>query len=137
MASNSSSSLSPPPSTLLASAAAVSPKERSPSLKGSSGGGGGCWQQKQVSIKTLEGEFSVTMWASGAEDDDVVDVKKEPLQPSASSGPNTNPMAIGGSPPGSGLVSAEDVTHEVTSNNSKSTNQSLTLDIELHTWKNH
>lgn len=26
------------------------------------------WQQKRVSIKTLEGEFSVTMWASGAED---------------------------------------------------------------------
>lgn len=28
------------------------------------------WQQKRVSIKTLEGEFSVTMWASGADDDD-------------------------------------------------------------------
>ena len=28
----------------------------------------GAWQQKQVSIKTLEGEFSVTMWASGADD---------------------------------------------------------------------
>jgi len=28
------------------------------------------WQQKRVSIKTLEGEFSVTMWASGAEDDE-------------------------------------------------------------------
>merc|ERR1712223_1316749 len=28
------------------------------------------WQQKQVSIKTLEGEFSVTMWASGADDED-------------------------------------------------------------------
>ena len=28
----------------------------------------GTWQQKQVSIKTLEGEFSVTMWASGADD---------------------------------------------------------------------
>ena len=26
------------------------------------------WQQQQVSIKTLEGEFSVTMWASGADD---------------------------------------------------------------------
>lgn len=33
--------------------------------KPSSGGG---WQQQQVSIKTLEGEFSVTMWASGADD---------------------------------------------------------------------
>jgi len=29
----------------------------------------GTWQQKQVSIKTLEGEFSVTMWASGADED--------------------------------------------------------------------
>jgi hypothetical protein len=26
------------------------------------------WQQKRVSIKTLEGEFSVTMWASGGDD---------------------------------------------------------------------
>merc|ERR1712004_445651 len=33
------------------------------------------WQQKQVSIKTLEGEFSVTMWASGADDDDPEDRK--------------------------------------------------------------
>merc|ERR1712013_142973 len=30
----------------------------------------GSWRQKQVSIKTLEGEFSVTMWASGADDED-------------------------------------------------------------------
>merc|ERR1712158_211809 len=30
----------------------------------------GSWQQKQVSIKTLEEEFSVTMWASGADDED-------------------------------------------------------------------
>jgi len=29
----------------------------------------GNWQQKQVSIKTLEGEFSVTMWASAADED--------------------------------------------------------------------
>lgn len=26
------------------------------------------WEQKQVQIKTLEGEFSVTMWSSGADD---------------------------------------------------------------------
>ncbi|CAI9730739.1 repressor YY1-like isoform X2 [Octopus vulgaris] len=26
------------------------------------------WEQKQVQIKTLEGEFSVTMWATGSED---------------------------------------------------------------------
>jgi len=32
--------------------------------------GHGSWQQKQVSIKTLEGEFSVTMWASGADEED-------------------------------------------------------------------
>ena len=28
------------------------------------------WEQKQVQIKTMEGEFSVTMWASGNDDDD-------------------------------------------------------------------
>lgn len=28
----------------------------------------GGWQQQQVSIKTLEGEFSVTMWASGTDE---------------------------------------------------------------------
>lgn len=28
------------------------------------------WEQKQVQIKTMEGEFSVTMWASGGSDDD-------------------------------------------------------------------
>jgi transcription factor YY len=28
-------------------------------------GGSRKWEQKQVQIKTLEGEFSVTMWASG------------------------------------------------------------------------
>lgn len=30
------------------------------------------WEQKQVQIKTLEGEFSVTMWASGADDGNVI-----------------------------------------------------------------
>ncbi|KAI9556154.1 Gli-Kruppel type zinc finger protein [Daphnia sinensis] len=33
------------------------------------------WEQKQVQIKTLEGEFSVTMWASGAEEDDLGDAE--------------------------------------------------------------
>lgn len=28
------------------------------------------WEQKQVQIKTMEGEFSVTMWAAGASDED-------------------------------------------------------------------
>lgn len=27
------------------------------------------WEQRQVQIKTMEGEFSVTMWASGTDDD--------------------------------------------------------------------
>ncbi|PZC70398.1 hypothetical protein B5X24_HaOG216558 [Helicoverpa armigera] len=26
------------------------------------------WEQKQVQIKTMEGEFSVTMWATGEDD---------------------------------------------------------------------
>lgn len=30
------------------------------------------WEQKQVQIKTLEGEFSVTMWASGTDDGNFV-----------------------------------------------------------------
>lgn len=33
------------------------------------------WEQKQVQIKTMEGEFSVTMWASGISDDE--DVEEE------------------------------------------------------------
>lgn len=28
------------------------------------------WEQKKVQIKTMEGEFSVVMWAAGADDDD-------------------------------------------------------------------
>lgn len=30
------------------------------------------WEQKQVQIKTLEGEFSVTMWASGTDDGEFI-----------------------------------------------------------------
>lgn len=30
------------------------------------------WEQKQVQIKTLEGEFSVTMWASGTDDGKII-----------------------------------------------------------------
>ena len=30
------------------------------------------WEQKQVQIKTLEGEFSVTMWSSGADDGELM-----------------------------------------------------------------
>jgi transcription factor YY len=35
------------------------------------------WEPKQVQIRTLEGEFSVTMWASGADDEPMVHVKSE------------------------------------------------------------
>lgn len=37
---------------------------------GSARGGRGArrWEQKQVQIKTMEGEFSVTMWATGDDD---------------------------------------------------------------------
>lgn len=35
------------------------------SFIGAAEGSGRKWEQKQVQIKTLEGEFSVTMWASG------------------------------------------------------------------------
>jgi len=39
-----------------------------------SGGGSSArkWEQKQVQIKTLEGEFSVTMWATGTDEDEIV-----------------------------------------------------------------
>lgn len=30
------------------------------------------WEQKQVQIRTLEGEFSVTMWASGTDDGNIL-----------------------------------------------------------------
>ncbi|XP_050339569.1 polycomb protein PHO [Bactrocera neohumeralis] len=35
------------------------------------------WEQKQVQIKTMEGEFSVTMWASGNSDDDISNPDQE------------------------------------------------------------
>jgi len=39
-----------------------------------SGGGSSArkWEQKQVQIKTLEGEFSVTMWATGTDEEEIV-----------------------------------------------------------------
>ncbi|XP_053673078.1 transcriptional repressor protein YY1-like [Anopheles nili] len=36
------------------------------------------WEQKQVQIKTMEGEFSVTMWASGTDDDDGSNPETDP-----------------------------------------------------------
>ncbi|XP_053622132.1 transcriptional repressor protein YY1-like isoform X2 [Plodia interpunctella] len=45
------------------------------------GGGRGAtrrWEQKQVQIKTMEGEFSVTMWATGEDDDDGSNPEPDP-----------------------------------------------------------
>uniref|UniRef100_A0A6M2DTJ6 Putative transcription factor yy2-like protein n=1 Tax=Xenopsylla cheopis TaxID=163159 RepID=A0A6M2DTJ6_XENCH len=36
------------------------------------------WEQKQVQIKTMEGEFSVTMWASGTDDDEGSNPEPDP-----------------------------------------------------------
>jgi len=36
------------------------------------------WEQKQVQIRTLEGEFSVTMWASGTDDDECSNPDPDP-----------------------------------------------------------
>lgn len=36
------------------------------------------WEQKQVQIKTMEGEFSVTMWASGTSDDEGSNPEPDP-----------------------------------------------------------
>nr|XP_015931141.1 transcriptional repressor protein YY1 [Parasteatoda tepidariorum] len=36
------------------------------------------WEQKQVQIKTLEGEFSVTMWASGIDEDEATVPEPDP-----------------------------------------------------------
>jgi len=36
------------------------------------------WEQKQVQIKTLEGEFSVTMWSSGVDEDDYSNPEPDP-----------------------------------------------------------
>ncbi|CAB3233756.1 unnamed protein product [Arctia plantaginis] len=36
------------------------------------------WEQKQVQIKTMEGEFSVTMWATGEDEDDGSNPEPDP-----------------------------------------------------------
>ncbi|XP_043211766.1 transcriptional repressor protein YY1-like [Amphibalanus amphitrite] len=46
------------------------------------------WEQKQVQIKTLEGEFSVTMWSSGADDDEC---SRDPLSVDDASTPEPDP----------------------------------------------
>ncbi|XP_061727979.1 transcriptional repressor protein YY1-like isoform X3 [Cydia pomonella] len=49
-------------------------------MEGVSGGRGTArrWEQKQVQIKTMEGEFSVTMWATGEDDDDGSNPEPDP-----------------------------------------------------------
>ncbi|KAG6932607.1 YY1 transcription factor, partial [Chelydra serpentina] len=54
---------------------------------GAEGGGGRKWEQKQVQIKTLEGEFSVTMWAS----DDKKDIDHETVVEEQIIGENSPP----------------------------------------------
>ncbi|XP_060611574.2 transcriptional repressor protein YY1 isoform X1 [Anolis sagrei] len=54
---------------------------------GGGGGGGRKWEQKQVQIKTLEGEFSVTMWAS----DDKKDIDHETVVEEQIIGENSPP----------------------------------------------
>lgn len=45
------------------------------------------WEQKQVQIKTLEGDFFVTMWSSGDDDD----VSRDPLSMDEDSTPEPDP----------------------------------------------
>ncbi|XP_049883874.1 transcriptional repressor protein YY1-like [Pectinophora gossypiella] len=49
-------------------------------MEGVAGGRGTArrWEQKQVQIKTMEGEFSVTMWATGEDDDDGSNPEPDP-----------------------------------------------------------
>ncbi|CAL4136986.1 unnamed protein product, partial [Meganyctiphanes norvegica] len=52
--------------------------ELSTAISGGSVGGGQRWEQKQVQIKTLEGEFSVTMWSSGVDEDELSNPEPDP-----------------------------------------------------------
>ncbi|KAJ2943386.1 hypothetical protein O0L34_g12196 [Tuta absoluta] len=45
---------------------------------GGSRGAARRWEQKQVQIKTMEGEFSVTMWATGEDDDEGSNPEPDP-----------------------------------------------------------
>ncbi|XP_056402720.1 transcriptional repressor protein YY1 [Hyla sarda] len=56
-------------------------------LSGGTEAGGRKWEQKQVQIKTLEGEFSVTMWAS----DDKKDIDHETVVEEQIIGENSPP----------------------------------------------
>ncbi|XP_034828020.1 transcriptional repressor protein YY1-like isoform X1 [Maniola hyperantus] len=47
-------------------------------MEGNTGRTARRWEQKQVQIKTMEGEFSVTMWATGEDDDDGSNPEPDP-----------------------------------------------------------
>lgn len=92
------------------------------------------WEQKQIQIKTMEGEFSVTMWASGASDEDDASYQEpDPdyteymtdkiIQPdttliatneSSNTSPlNTNNFATNSNGAGSGLIDITDSKHQL------------------------
>ncbi|KAB7497182.1 Transcriptional repressor protein YY1 [Armadillidium nasatum] len=54
------------------------------------------WEQKQVQIKTLEGEFSVTMWSSGVDEDDFSNPEPDPDYTEYMSGSNKKISGITG-----------------------------------------
>ncbi|PNF36199.1 Transcriptional repressor protein YY1 [Cryptotermes secundus] len=54
------------------------------------------WEQKQVQIKTLEGEFSVTMWASGTDDDEGSNPEPDPDYEEYMTGKRIPPEGIPG-----------------------------------------
>ncbi|XP_033210939.1 transcriptional repressor protein YY1-like [Belonocnema kinseyi] len=61
------------------------------------------WEQKQVQIKTLEGEFSVTMWASGTDDDEGSNPEPDPDYTEYMSGKNTSKYNHSGSSVSDGM----------------------------------
>ncbi|KAG1706999.1 Transcription factor YY2 [Nymphon striatum] len=61
------------------------------------------WEQKQVQIKTLEGEFSVTMWASGTDDDEKKELTVEPLEASPDPDPDYTEYMTGKKIPPGGI----------------------------------
>ncbi|XP_058793378.1 transcriptional repressor protein YY1-like isoform X2 [Phymastichus coffea] len=61
------------------------------------------WEQKQVQIKTLEGEFSVTMWASGTDDDEGSNPEPDPDYTEYMSGKSTTKLNHSGSSVSDGM----------------------------------
>ncbi|XP_011495741.1 PREDICTED: transcriptional repressor protein YY1-like isoform X2 [Ceratosolen solmsi marchali] len=61
------------------------------------------WEQKQVQIKTLEGEFSVTMWASGTDDDEGSNPEPDPDYTEYMTGKSTSKLNHSGSSVSDGM----------------------------------